>query len=295
MLNKRFSSHLSNAKIFKFFAQARFPKRAHCISCNSYRVYRRNQTFHCRRCWYKFRLTTKTALAQLRLPLRDWYEIINCFALGFSAHKYYQFLGLKHYERAFKAYQIIRDTIVSDSEINFEKWRGTFEVDESFYGDKFKNKRKSQRQKLRRLGLNKRGRGAKYTQQPVFGIYKRNGNVFLVPVPDTEKEQLEKVIKEKIRIKSKIYSDKWRGYAGLVGLGYVHSSIDHGKDEYVSGKVHINGIEGFWGLSKVNMGTYKGIRKKNWLYYLKEMEFRYNYRHLNHDQLVVKIIQLLMS
>lgn len=231
----------------------------------------------------------------MRLDLRDWYEIINCFALGFSAHKAYKFLGLKHYERAFKAYQVIRSKIVSDSEINFEKWRGTFEVDESFYGGKFKNKRKKQRQKLRALGLNKRGRGAKYTQQPVFGIYKRNGSVFLVPVPDTEKIQLEKIIKDRITIKSKIYSDKWRGYAGLVGLGYVHTSVDHGKEEYVSGKVHINGMEGFWGLSKVNMGAYKGIRKKNWLYYLKEMEFRYNYRQLNHDQFVSKIIQVLMS
>ncbi|MBD3286115.1 IS1595 family transposase, partial [candidate division WOR-3 bacterium] len=46
------------------------------------------------------------------------------------------------------------------------------------------------------------------------------------------------------------------------------------KGEYVSGKVHVNGMEGFWGLSKTNMNTYKGIRKRNWEYYLKEMEFR---------------------
>ena len=149
--------------------------------------------------------------------------------------------------------------------------------------------------KLRKQGIAKRGRGAKYTKQPVFGIYKRNGSVFLVPIPDTEKKQLEKIIKEKIEIKSKIHSDKWRGYAGLVGLGYVHSSVDHGKEEYVSGKVHINGMEGFWGLSKTNMHIYKGIKKKNWIYYLKEMEFRYNNRELDHDELVGKIIKILMN
>lgn len=295
MLNKRFSSSLSCAKIFNFFAQEKFVKRARCLRCNSYRIYRRSETYFCRKCWYKFSLTTNTALAKMKLPLRMWHEIINCFALGFSAHKTYKFLDLKHYERAFKAYRVIREKIVSDSEINFEKWRGTFEVDESFFGGKFKNKRKKERKKLRELGLAKRGRGAKYTQQPVFGIYKRNGNVFLIPVPDTKRKQLEKIIKGRVRIKSKIYSDKWKGYAGLVGLGYVHTSIDHGKEEYVSGKVHINGMEGFWGLSKVNMRTYKGIRKKNWLYYLKEMEFRYNNRKLNHDQMVSKIIKVLMS
>jgi len=183
--------------------------------------------------------------------------------LGLSAHKAYQFLQTKYYERVFKAYLIIREKIVSDSQINLEKWKGIFEVDESFYGGKFINRRKKDRLKLRKLKLNKRGRGAKYTKQPVFGIYKRNGKVFLLPVPDTEKEQLERIIKQKIKIRSKVYSDKWKGYFGLVGLGYVHSSVNHGREEYVSGKVHINGMEGFWGLSKVNIQSYKGIRKKN--------------------------------
>jgi len=54
-------------------------------------------------------------------------------------------------------------------------------------------------------------------------------------------------------------------------------------------------MEGFWGLSKVNMQSYKGIRKKNWIYYLKEMEFRYNNRELDHDETVAKIINILMN
>ena len=295
MINKRFSGDLSCAKIFKFFAQVKFPKRAYCIRCRSYQIYRKNNRYYCKKCRYKFSLTTNTNLSKLRISLRTWYEIINCFALSLSAHKAYKFLGVNHYERIFKAYSIIREKIVSDSEINFEKWKGIFELDESFYGGKFINKRKKERMRLRKLKLNKRGRGAKYTKQPVFGIYKRNGKVFLVPIPDTEKNQLEPIIKNKIEIKSKVYSDKWKGYAGLAGLGYLHSSVDHGKEEYVSGKVHINGMEGFWGLSKVNMQSYKGIKKKNWIYYLKEMEFRYNNRELNHDELTSKIIKILMS
>jgi len=65
-----------------------------------------------------------------------------------------------------------------------------------------------------------------------------------------------------------------------------------GKRSYVSGEVHINGIEGFWGLSKMNMGTYKGIKKKNWKYYLKEMEFPYNYRRLIFsEQVSIKLLR----
>lgn len=295
MINKRFTSELSCAKISQFFAQEKFPKRVFCIRCNSYKIHKIEKQFFCKKCRYKFSLTTNTSLSKLRISLREWLEIVNCFVLGLSANKTYLFLSFNHYERVFKAYCIIRETITTASEISFERWKGTFEVDESFFGGKFKNKRKLERKKLRKLELNKRGRGAKYTQQPVFGIYKRNGKVFLVPVPDTERKQLERIIKERIKIKSKVYSDKWRGYSGLVGLGYVHSTVDHGKEEYVNGKVHVNGIEGFWGLSKVNMKTYKGIKKKNWLYYLKEMEFRYNYRQLSHDEMVRKIINLLIN
>lgn len=112
-------------------------------------------------------------------------------------------------------------------------------------------------------------------------------------VPDTKKPVLEKIIKERIEKGGKVFSDTHHGYQGLVGLGYFHRTINHGEGEYTKGKIHINGVEGFWGLSKTNIFAYKGIRKKNWNGYLKEMEFRYNYRSLEYDDLTLKIIEIL--
>ena len=43
------------------------------------------------------------------------------------------------------------------------------------------------------------------------------------------------------------------------------------------------------------MDVYKGIRKDNWIYYLKEMKFRYNNRGLDFDQLVTILISLLLK
>jgi hypothetical protein len=42
-----------------------------------------------------------------------------------------------------------------------------------------------------------------------------------------------------------IYSDGWRGYNGLVDLGYEkHFRVNHGKNEFSKGNGnHINGIE----------------------------------------------------
>ena len=129
----------------------------------------------------------------------------------------------------------------------------------------------------------------------MFGIFKRNGEVYLEPIPGAAAAVLEPIITKKIELTSAVFSDTGTWYNGLVGLGYVHRTIDHGKEEYVQGDVHINGLEEFWGLSKTNMHVYKGIRKHNWIYYLKEMEFRYNNRGLDFDQLVTILISLLLK
>ena len=194
-----------------------------------------------------------------------------------------------------QGYQLIRKSLVQASYRGRKKITGTIELDESFYGGTFKNLRKKVKQELRKLGLNKRGGGAKYRKQPVFGIFKRNRKVYLEPIPEAKAKVLSPLITKKIRVGSNVFSDTGTWYAGLVGLGYMHKTVDHGKQEYVAGEVHINGLEGFWGLSKTNMHTYKGIKKTNWLLYLKEMEFRYNYRKLNFDEMVEKIIKILMS
>ena len=78
-----------------------------------------------------------------------------------------------------------------------------------------------------------------------------------------------------------INSDSWRGYNGLVGLGYGHYRVDHSKDEFTRGRVHINGIEGFWGLAKVRLAKFKGLPKHTFHLHLKETEWRYNHRHTN--------------
>ena len=75
-----------------------------------------------------------------------------------------------------------------------------------------------------------------------------------------------------------INSDGWRGYHGLVDLGYGHVRVDHARDEFTKGTVHINGIEGFWGLAKVRLTKFKGLPRHTFHLHLKETEWRYNHR-----------------
>ncbi len=154
---------------------------------------------------------------------------------------------------------------------------GEVEVDESYFGAKRKR--------------GKRGRGA-YGKTVVFGIYKRNGKVYTEIVRNCSRGTLQAIIKGKVNKDSTIYSDKWRGYNGLVDLGYKkHYRLDHEKDKFVSGKSHINGIEGFWGFAKTRLAKFRGFNKKQFYLHLKETEFRYNYRDKDVYKLLLKIIK----
>ena len=57
-----------------------------------------------------------------------------------------------------------------------------------------------------------------------------------------------------------------------------HFRVDHARDEFAKGTVHINGIEGFWGLAKVRLTQFKGLPKHTFHLHLKETEWRYNHR-----------------
>ncbi len=59
--------------------------------------------------------------------------------------------------------------------------------------------------------------------------------------------------------------------------GYKHLNIDH-RYKFKQGKVYINGIEGFWSFVKERLIKHHGIPRKKFLYYIKEMEWRYNNR-----------------
>jgi len=57
--------------------------------------------------------------------------------------------------------------------------------------------------------------------------------------------------------------------------------VDHGRDEFVNNKSHINGIEGFWGYAKMRLSRFRGLSKLTFYLHIKECEFRYNYRNKN--------------
>lgn len=162
-------------------------------------------------------------------------------------------------------YMVFRRAIYAHQMEEFEKILGEAEVDESYFGAR---RKRGYRGKL------KRGRGTQ--KQPVFGIFKRNGRVYTEIVPNCKKVTLQPIIRGKVDPSTVIYSDKWRGYDGLVDVGYdKHFRVNHGSNEFSKGHgVHINGIENFWSFTKRRLSKFNGV-KKNFELHLKESEWRY--------------------
>jgi transposase-like protein len=169
----------------------------------------------------------------------------------------------------------IRIFEISMNSFPVEPEKEEFEADESYFGPK----------RIR----GKRGRGAG-SKTIVFGLYKRFGKVYTEIVPNVKSATLSAIIRGRADIESVIHTDGWRGYDGLVDLGYEkHFRVYHGENEFSDGLGnHINGIESFWGYAKHRLIKFNGVPKDKFIIYLKETEFRFNNRGNNLYNILLK-------
>ena len=154
---------------------------------------------------------------------------------------------------------------------------GAVELDESYFGP--------------RRVRGKRGRGAG-SKTSVFGLFKRGGQVYTEIVPDCLKKTFQAIIRGKIDAAAMVNTDGWRGYDGLVDVGFDrHFRIGHGRNEFVQGASHINGIESFYSFAKARLHPFKGVPKHPFLLHLKESEFRFNHRYEDLCKLLLKLLR----
>ena len=235
--------------------------RRFCIRCNNYQIYRiAGKRFRCKRCGYTFHDFTGRWINYLQISCRQWLWIIKLFELELSARKIAEQVDLS-YPTVLKALTVIRTAILANSP-DHHLLNGEIELDESYFGGRRKGKR---------------GRGA-LSKVPVFGILERDGIVKVEVVKDVTANTLLDLTIKTVRRGSIVYTDKFRSYDALMCCGYRHLKIDH-KKRFSSGKVYINGLEGFWSYAKERLIKHHGVSKEKFPLYLKEMEFRYNNRN----------------
>ena len=134
----------------------------------------------------------------------------------------------------------------------------------------------------------KRGRGA--GSKPIaFGLFKRGGQGYTEIVPDCSKKTLQGIIRGKIGPAAMGNTDGWRGYDGLVDVGFDRPyRVLHRHNEFVRGAAHSNGIESFWSFAKSRLHQFAGVPKPTFLLHLKACAFRFKHRYQDLYKVLLK-------
>ena len=134
-------------------------------------------------------------------------------------------------------------------------------------------------------GRRKYNRG-RYTEGHwVFGGTERiTGNSFLVEVEKRDAATLLPIIQHHIRPGSVIYSDEWRAYCRLGGMGYTHKTVNHSQNfvDPITG-AHTQQVESMWSSCKRMMRETKTMHSTLFETYLPEYMWRKNFDGIHHD------------
>ena len=74
----------------------------------------------------------------------------------------------------------------------------------------------------------------------------------------------------------------------MVICGFKHERIDR-SIKFSNGEVYIKGVERFWSYARVRLLKFYGVSREYFVYYLKELEFSYNFR-ANLDEMLYNVL-----
>ncbi len=296
-MRRVFTADVSDTRAERIFRAIRFGPRTRCIECGFTRKLWKlpDGRWQCKRCGKQFGLLTGSRLARTRFSPAEIYELLFWFELELTDHAIARRVGLP-YHRVHRFFLTVREAIADYEERSIKLLDGEVEVDETYSGPRFRNRRRATRQRLKKSGVVKRGRGSMRLQTVVFDIYERpDGIVYAQPVPDVTGEVLKAIIHEKVSIETTVYSDTLASYHGLASRYADHQTLRHVQGEYVRGAASINGIEGFWAYAKERLLRPHGVSAEHFLLYLKEVEYRFNHRDLEPEEFVHHLLQVLLN
>ncbi|MGD0732635.1 MAG: IS1595 family transposase [Terracidiphilus sp.] len=266
-------------RCFQYALNLRWPKGVvSCPRCGSeeHSFVKTRRIWFCKGCKQQFSLKVGTIFEDSPLGLDKWmcayWMLCNC-KNGISSCEVARAIGVTQKSAWFMLHRI-RKTLQDDFATG--KLGGEVEADETFIGGKARNMHIAKRE--RRIT----GTGGK-DKTAVMGILERGGSVRTTVIPNRKRAALHAEVKKYVEAGSALHTDALLSYNGLAG-DFAHQVVDHAV-EYVSGRIHTNGLENFWSLLKRGInGIYVSIEPFHLFRYLDEQSFRYNNRKNMNDQ-----------
>jgi transposase-like protein len=195
--------------------------------------------------------------------------LVNC-KNGISSYEIGRDLGITQKSAWFVLHRL--RLALQNNSVNKIGGKGSeIEVDETFIGGAARFMHADKR-KRRITETETKGKTA------VVGILERGGEVRTAVVGNRRKHALQSQIRAHVKAGSAIYTDALMSYQGLKHQDFEHQVIDH-AEKYVDGRVHTNGLENFWSLTKRCLkGTYISVEPFHLFRYLDEQSYRFNNR-----------------
>ena len=98
-------------------------------------------------------------------------------------------------------------------------------------------------------------------------------------VKERSSEVLKKIILHHVGINNSLSIDGWEGYTWINQYRYAHLVHLHSRGQFGRGNESTSYIESIWGILKGMITKYyNALNGNNFLYFLRELEFRYNTR-----------------
>lgn len=248
----------------------------HCGSLESYAIIARKAgaktrkgLYKCKPCKKQFTVTVGTIFEGSHIPLNKWLMAVHLMTSskkGISAHQLHRMLGIGYKSAWFMAHRI---RYAMQQEPLRSKLQGTIEADETWVGGKANRQPKRPAPKT-----------------PVVALVERKGGIRAFPVQRVSKNTVSRAIVENCDPLSRLYTDQSPVYPAM-GKAFEggHHSVNHGRDEYVRGDVHVNTAESFFALLKRGIhGTFHHVSKPHLGRYVDEFAFRWNNRKVTDSE-----------
>jgi transposase-like protein len=270
-------------KAREYLESIRWPNGTVCPHCGSIdKVYSLNGHAHrpglykCADCRKQFSVTVGTLFERSHVPLHKWLLTVHLLCAskkGHSSHQIHRMIGVTYKTAWFMTHRIreaMKDPV-------FTKQLGgggnTIEADETFWGNK---------------GKQRRGARGYAHKEKIFSLVERGGQVRSFHVQSVAGDTLKPIMRAQIAQDTHIMTDDMGGYKGLEADFESHDVVCHSQGEYVRGRIHTNTIENYFSILKRGLrGVYQHVGANHLRRYIAEFDFRYNHRHITDQERTV--------
>jgi transposase-like protein len=240
--------------------------------------------YKCYACRKPFTVKIGTIFEKSHVPMHIWLQAMHLMCSskkGFSANQFCRVLGVDFKTGWFIGHRI-REAMKDDGSSGPLGGPGKIvEADETFFGHHEGYKPEPAQWELTPKGWRNRTdrRRERGFKNIVVTLVERGGKARSIQAEDITLHTLNRIVTGNAAKESVLMTDEWIAYRRIGRQFADHETVNHGEEEYVRGRTHVNTAENYFSIFKRGMtGIYQHCNERHLHRYAAEFDFRYSNR-----------------